>query len=84
VPWQTVRPPTMAAAGLVGSLKRPEMADCCLIADLKLMPASVRECLLPKKKPGRSGAFLASLITLSWNQVLGFLTDWEGLLRIVS
>jgi hypothetical protein len=26
----------------------------------------------------------ASLITPSWNQVVGFLTDWEGLRRLAA
>jgi hypothetical protein len=28
--------------------------------------------------------FLASLITPSWNQVVGFLTDWEVLRRLAA
>jgi hypothetical protein len=37
----------------------------------------------PKKKPatGVTGS-TASPITPSWNQVVGFLTDWEGLRRL--
>jgi hypothetical protein len=40
--------------------------------------------LTSEKKPGRSQALMASLITLSWNQVVGFLTDWEELRRLAA
>ena len=39
---------------------------------------------IPKKKPDRSRAWVASLITPSWNQVVGILIDWEGLRRLAA
>ena len=36
------------------------------------------------KRRGLGVEFAASLITPSWNQVVGFLTDWEGLRRMAA
>jgi hypothetical protein len=37
-----------------------------------------------KKSPAEAGLMVASLITLSSNQVTGFLADWEGLRRLAA
>ena len=37
-----------------------------------------------KQELGPSQAWMASLITPSWNQVVGFLAEWEGLRKLAA
>ena len=40
--------------------------------------------LTPQRKPGRSRALMATPMSPSWNQVVGFLTEREGLRRLAA
>jgi len=44
----------------------------------------IREQRSRKQKLGPSQAWMASLMMPSWNLVVGFLTDWEGLRRLAA